>query len=342
MKGRQIALDHIGGREAAALIVDGRLEDLLIDADDHLRIGSIYRAIAARPMKGQGGMMLDTPDGTVFFRHAKGLRPGQGLLVQVTGRAEPGKAAPVTDRIIFKSRYAIVTPLAPGFNLSRTIRDEAERDRLQELAHRAMESSPYGVILRSAASGAEAETISEDIAAARTLAEDVMAGTATGDAARLSVGDGPHILAWRDWVEPAEILVEDGSFEELGVLAQLDDLKSPKVPLSGGAFLFVEPTRALIAVDVNTGTDTSPAASLKANLAAARALPRQLRLRGLGGQVTLDFAPVTKAHRREVEQALRAAFKTDPIETALVGWTPLGHFELQRKRERIPLEGALI
>jgi Rne/Rng family ribonuclease len=105
--------------------------------------------------------------------------------------------------------------------------------------------------------------------------------------------------------------------------------------------MYVEPTRALVAVDVNTGGDTSPAAALKANLAAARMLPRALRLRGLGGQITVDFAPMSKAHRKQVEQSLRASFKNDPIETSLVGWSPMGLFELQRKRERLPLAGAL-
>ena len=96
-----------------------------------------------------------------------------------------------------------------------------------------------------------------------------------------------------------------------------------------------------MAVDVNTGGDTSPAAALKANLAACRALPRALRLRGLGGQITVDFAPMSKAHRRQVEQSLRASLKADPIETSMVGWTQMGLFELQRKRERLPLTTTL-
>jgi len=88
---------------------------------------------------------------------------------------------------------------------------------------------------------------------------------------------------------------------------------------------------------VNTGGNTTPAASLKANLAAARELPRQLRIRGLGGPIVVDFAPMPKKDRPRLEQALRSAFRSDQVETALVGWTALGHFELQRKRERLPL-----
>ena len=98
----------------------------------------------------------------------------------------------------------------------------------------------------------------------------------------------------------------------------------------------VEPTRALVAVDINTGGDLSPAAALKVNLAAAAELPRQLRLRGLGGQVTIDFAPLARAERPRVERALARALADDGIETTVAGWTPLGHLELQRKRARRP------
>ena len=105
--------------------------------------------------------------------------------------------------------------------------------------------------------------------------------------------------------------------------------------------MFVEPTRALVAVDINTGTDTSPAAGLKANIQALRALPRALRLRGLGGQIVIDPAPLSKRDRRQVESVARAAFRADPIETTLVDWSPLGHLEVVRKRERLPLKDCL-
>ncbi|MCB1331935.1 MAG: ribonuclease E/G, partial [Maritimibacter sp.] len=81
------------------------------------------------------------------------------------------------------------------------------------------------------------------------------------------------------------------------------------------------------------------AAGLKANIALARELPRQLRCRGLGGQIVVDFAPMPKKDRPALEQVLRAALRADPVETALAGWTPLGLCELQRKRERRPLAG---
>lgn len=339
MKGRTIALDRLGGAEAAALIEDGRLADLLVAPPGGPVPGAIYRAVVERPMKGQGGAMVRLPGGAGFLRQAKGRSPGEAILVQVTGHAEPGKAPPVTDRPLFKSRYVIVTPGAPGINVSRRLTDDAERDRLLGIARDAMTAAgagdAMGLILRSVAEGAEAREIAEDVRAMSDLAARVTAD-GTGRPALLVEGDGPHVVAWREWTQPAEVDRRPGGFERHGVLDAIDALLDPRVPL-GEASMFVEPTRALVAVDVNTGGDASPAAGLKANLACARELPRQLRLRGLGGQVTLDPAPLSTRDRAVFEQALRAAFRADPVETTLLGWTPLGHYELRRKRERLPL-----
>ncbi|MEQ9694629.1 ribonuclease E/G [Shimia sp. SDUM112013] len=337
MKGSQIILDHLGGREAAALMVDGKLEDFLI-AGEAPRPGTIYRAIADRPVKGQGGMFLKTPDGPVFLRQVKGLAPGQPLLVQVTGYAEDGKAIPVTQKVLFKSRYAIVTPDAPGRNISRSIKDDDIRDMLLGLVHEVLDDDEdMGLILRSSCATGEAGEIAEDIDTMVSLARQVISD-GEGPAELLVEGDAPHEEAWREWTDQAEVVTQEGCFESHGVLDALEELKTVHVPLDGGGSMFIEPTRALVAVDVNTGADTSPAAGLKANMATARALPRQLRLRGLGGQITLDLAPMPKKDRRVFESALRAAFRADHIDTTLVGWTPLGHYELQRKRARLPLK----
>lgn len=333
MKGRQIILGELAGREAAVLMVDGALDDLLV-AGDAPAPGTVYRAVADRPVKGQGGLFLKTPDGMAYLRGARGIAPGRILLVQVTGYAEPGKAIPVTDRLLFKSRYAIVTPGAPGINLSRQVRDEEECDRLLEIAHDAMDGSAMGLIVRSAAERAPEGHIADDIAAMRSVAEQVTSDH--GQAPELLLeGDGPHALAWRDWTGSAETI--EGDFGALGVSEAVAEARGARVDLPGGASFWIEPTRALVAIDVNTGPDTSAAAGLKANIACARALPRALRVRGLGGQITLDPAPMPKKDRRAFETALRSAFRADEIETALAGWTPLGLFELQRKRARLPL-----
>ena len=345
MIGRVIVLGQTHGREAAALVVDGRLEDLLIaPADDQgFAPGAILRGVVDRQMKGQGGVFVKLPEGQKgFLRETGGLAPGQTVLVQVSGRGEPGKALPVTTRLLFKSRLAIVTPAAPGLNISRRIRATEERERLEAIAAKAMAGSGSGLILRSAAEAVEADEIAADTAAMRALSEAVIADTAGGPELLVDAAT-PHEEAWRDWGEPAadEVAEGENAFADHGVEEMIDALLTPVVPLPGGGHMAVEPTRAFVAVDVNTGADTSPAAALKANIGAARDLPRQLRLRGLGGQIIIDFAPMPKKDRAVLEQQLRASFKGEAAETSLAGWTPLGNYELQRKRDRMALTEVL-
>lgn len=341
MKGSVIALDQFQGREAAARMVDGRLEDLLIAADDNtLAPETLCRGKLGRPVKGLGGAFVDLPGGqSGFLRQTKGLRPGMSLLVQVTGWTEPGKALPLGTRLMFKSRYAIITPDAPGLNVSRQIDDPARHAELSQLAQAAMSGADpaLGLILRSACEGTDDADIVADIAQMRDLAEAVLADT-EGAPEILVDAPSPHLAAWRDWPEPDTLDDTTGSFARHDVTEAIELLLQPETGLPNRASMVIEPTRALIAVDVNTGPDTSPAAGLKANIACVRDLPRQLRLRGIGGQIVIDFAPFPKKERQILEQSLRAAFRNDGRDVSLAGWTPLGNFELTRKRDRMPLK----
>lgn len=327
MKGVQHAYGAVQGHDAGALIVDGRLEDFIVDTDAP-RPGTIYRAKTIRPAKGQGGMFLETPDGSAFMRNAKGVPTGKHLLVQVTGYAEPGKAIPVTDRILFKSRYSIVTPGKPGINIARSIKDEEVRVALRETADVfADDLKGCGIIIRSAAAGADLNDVQGDIEACLDVALVALGDT---DTAVEKLIEGPDVkeYAYREWPEGPS----GGDIEDCFAQA-----RRPESQLPGGGRMTIEATRALVAVDVDTGGDSSPAAGLKANIAAARNLPRLLKIKGLGGQVVVDFAPMPKRDRKTLENTLQAAVRGDDVETTLVGWTTMGLYELNRKRGRLPL-----
>lgn len=344
MKGVTIAIGPmpaLQGRAAAALMRDGQLDDLIVEPATGLDLapGAIWRARAGRPMKGQGGLFVDLgAAGQGFLRGGRGVSPGKPLLVQVTSHAEPGKAPPVTTRLTFRSRYVVATHGAPGLNVARSIRDAARREELTALAAPLLTGAPedLGLILRSAADLAADEDLVEDIRATVALATAIMADVDGPPELLLSAPDAQE-QAWRDWAEIAPDRVETGddALQRSGALDAIEAL-GPRASLPSGGSLFIEPTRALVAVDVNTGPATTPAAGLAANIEAARDLPRQLRLRGLGGQIVIDLAPMPRRDRDRVEQVLRKALRADPVDTAVVGWTPLGHLELQRRRVRHP------
>ena len=345
MKGTALILRHLKGRESAAYLRDGRLDDLLVapPEDAPPGPGAVFLGLPDRPMKGLGGAMLRLPDGmSGFLRGAKVLRPGAGVVVQVTGHADGAKALPVTDRLILKGRFAVITPAAPGVNVSRQMRDDDRRAALESLGRAALGDRSHGVILRSASETADDAAIAAEVADLADLADRLIAEAGGRAAALLLDAPGPHDVALRDWPDAEVFDDAPGAFDRHGVTDLAAALARPTVPLPGGASLVIEPTTAMVAVDVNTGGDTSTAAGLKANIAAVRELPRQLRLRGLGGQVVVDMAPMAKKDRHILDQALKAACRACPVETAVLGWTALGHVELQRKRERLPLDPGLL
>ena len=343
MKGRQVIIGRVLGQEAAALLVDGQLEDLIIDSSDltPLPPGAICRAKVERLVKGQGGVFLRLPEGARgYLRDRNGLSEGQSLIVQITGVAEDGKAIPCSSRLLLRGRNVIVTPGAGGVNVSRQIKDGDERAALTDICEAAIAGldEPPGIIIRSAAVLAEDEEIREELDGLLDLCTALTADL-DGAPELLLDAPGPAEAAWRDWAQPEPDSIEEGddAFEQSGAEDAVNALLSPRVDLGGGAWASIESLRALSAIDVNTGSDTSPAAGLKANIALARDLPRQLRLRGIGGQIVIDFAPIAKRDRGTLEQVLRAAFKAETAETVLIGWTAMGLFELNRKRDRILL-----
>ncbi|MDO5621432.1 MAG: ribonuclease E/G [Paracoccus sp. (in: a-proteobacteria)] len=338
---KQVVIGDWRGHPAAALFQDRQLIELEISpaAVAPLPPGTVCRAVVDRLVKGQGGVFLRLPEGqSGFLRTKSGLRQGQVLLVQVSGIAEDGKAVPVSDRILLRGRLGIVSIGAPGVNVSRSIKDPELRDELTGALRPLLAEGDPGIIIRSAAAGAGSEALTEELVPLLELARQLAADLSGGPETLLDAPE-PAETAWQDWSDPAPDLFEDGpqAFEQTGALDAIDALLDPRLDLGQGAFAYIEPTRAAICVDVNTGSDTSPAAALKANIALARDLPRQLRLRGLGGQVVIDFAPVSKRDRGTIEQVIRSAARPEGGALTVVGWTAMGLFEMTRKRDRVPL-----
>ncbi|MDN5568593.1 MAG: ribonuclease E/G, partial [Paracoccus sp. (in: a-proteobacteria)] len=247
MKGRQVVLGQLFGQEAAALMEDGQLIDLLVatDAVSTLAPGAICRAEADRLMKGQGGIFLRLPDGqTGYLRDRKGVSEGKPLLVQVAGVAEDGKAVPLSTRLIFRGRHALVTPGKPGVNVSRQIRIEDRRDELEAIGQQVLGPREHGLILRSASEGADDQDIADEVTELLDLADGICAEI-EGKPELLLDAPTPWEQAWMDWADPAPDAIEEGedSFERCGVLEAVDDLLAARINLPGSGDAFIETTR---------------------------------------------------------------------------------------------------
>jgi ribonuclease G len=128
--------------------------------------------------------------------------------------------------------------------------------------------------------------------------------------------------------------------------ALFESALAPTVPLSGGGAIHIDEGRAAVLIDVDTGSPETGSAELsarRANLAAARMIARQLRLRQLGGGIVVDFAALDAPRERErVRQAVATALAGDPARPQLLGWTRLGHLEIVRPRRFRSLSEAML
>ena len=333
---RLAAAARIGRLQVAAVLEGTRLLDLRLD-DPALagpRPGEIWAARVDRLAPGQGAAFLSLGEAAAYLPDAAGLAPGERILVEIQRWPERIKAAQANRKLTFRGRLMAHTPSAPGMNLSRRIADAAERERLA--AALAPFATAGGYVLRTAAAGAEPEDLAAE---AERLAGEAaaLASLPLDPPRRLRPAADPLAqIAW-EWTPERRIGGFDDPaegaalFDSLGLFETIDALCEPRVGLGSAGWMALERTEALIAVDVNSGGGEP----MRANLAAAAEIPRQLRLRGWGGMALIDFAPASEPDRRRIEQALRRA-----ADAALkpAGWGPLGLLEATRRRDRLPLE----
>ena len=124
--------------------------------------------------------------------------------------------------------------------------------------------------------------------------------------------------------------------------AVIDDALSRTAPIPGGGILTIEPTSALVAIDIDAGgragSGDPERFALDLNIAAAQEAARQIRLRNLGGIIALDFVTMrAKSHRAQLEAAVKTAFAGDPWSVQLGGLSKFGVFDLARAQLRAPL-----
>lgn len=342
MVGRQIIADKFEQGDAVAVLNGNVLTDFLFSVHtSEPQPDTIIQAIADRNLKGQGAWVVRLPGAQHGYLRTKlPLEQGEKILVQVSGYGAKGKLVPVRDRLELSGKFSILINPRQGVSVSRKIRDSQENRHFRHLAESAIKGHrDWGIIVRHSCRFASDQEIVAEIDKLSHEFSQILS---------LKMSQAPALVrepspildqAISDWnCQSISIDGSMGSFERYFIPDHLDAFSQTTVELKNGANLVIEPTDALVAVDVNSQkASLSPNAAFETNLAAARELPRQLRVRGLGGQIVVDFASTANKKRAQVKEVLEKAFSLDCVSTTLVGWTGLGHFELHRQRKRLPI-----
>ena len=302
------------------------------------------------------------------------IKRRQILLVQVVKEERGNKGAALTTYMSLAGRYCVLMPNTSrsGGGVSRKITSTADRRRLRDLLKNLNVSEGMGVIMRTAGMERNKSEIKRDFDYLTKLWEDVRELTLQSAAPALVYEEGDLIKrAIRDLYsrEIEEILVEGNDaytaakklmrmmmpshakrvqpyrdetiplFHRYQVETQLESMHSPVVQLKSGGYLVINPTEALVAIDVNSGRSTRERnieeTAYKTNLEAASEVGRQLRLRDLAGLIVIDFIDMdVSRNQRGVERRLKEAVKTDRARIQLGRISNFGLFELSRQRMR--------
>jgi ribonuclease G len=380
---RELLIAGSPGELRAALLEDDEPVRLWALRDfERSRVGEIHAARVVRILPALPGAFVALGDGTEALlseedavdlaeksRRDSGiagwLHEGQLIRVQVVRDARGGKAIGVTARLVLagatldlaptrrglrfgnaiaeerRAALAAVLPEEPGLRVRHDGDESILLDERAALLHRWEE-------LRGRADRAAAplrlDTPSSRIA---VLLDD---DGDTPDAIR--VADDRCFAEARGWLRHHRPQDADRLRRDAEAAASIEDAFAEAtariVPLAAGARLIIEHLAAATLLDVDLGAAAEargPAreAVLAANLAAAQAAARQIRLRDLAGPIVIDFISMrSAAHRRAVADALAGHLAAEGESTQLLGWTRLGHFELTRRRRRPPLHETLL
>jgi ribonuclease E len=296
------------------------------------------------------------------------VQNGQEVLVQVTKEEIGNKGAALTTYISLAGRDVVLMPGREQRGVSRKIEDESGRERLKKLVDELKLPEGIGAIIRTVAEGRTKREISKDCNSLLRLWEEIKKRAQQEEVPALIHKErdlATRVI--RDYYNPEikSILVDDPEvhrqvkdflkiisprqnhvvklykgegpiFNKYNLENQIEQIFEKKVPLKSGGYLVIEPTEALVTVDVNSGRatreDQLEETVFKVNMEAAAEIPRQLRLRDLGGLVVIDFIDMRgRGHIRDVEKKVRDEMKFDKAKTTIGRISKFGLMELSRQ-----------
>ncbi|MGD1948796.1 MAG: Rne/Rng family ribonuclease [Leptolyngbyaceae cyanobacterium] len=373
----------------AAVFSEDQIQELIVATGSH-QVGDIYVGTVENVLSGidaafinigdseRNGFMHVSDLGPLKLKRAPGpitelVAPKQKVLVQIMKEPTGNKGPRLTGKITLPGRYLVLMPYGRGVNLSRRIRNEAERHRLRALG--ILTKPPgMGLLVRTEAESVSEEAIIEDLEALQKRWEVVQQeAMATRPPALLNRDDDfiqrvlrdvynadvnrivtdsdigmqrvkQHLSSWSDGHLPVGVLVDHHRTESPPILeyfrvnAAIREALKPRVDLPSGGYINIEPTEALPVKDVNSGSFTRSATAretvLWTNCEAAVEIARQLRLRNVAGVIVVDF--IDMESRRDQMQVLEhfgKALQADKARPQISQLSELGLVELTRKRQ---------
>ena len=302
------------------------------------------------------------------------IKRGQPVLVQVYKDERGNKGVSLTTYISLPGRYCVLMPNSPrGIGISKKIFSYEERKRMSNEIKKFDIPSGTGLIIRTAGMKADISDLKKDYKYLTNLWKEITAKAVQSHVDGTPIYEEVNIVEQviRDNYESdekSEIIVSGKTgyndivkfakklmphevnkiklysdrmsiFKKYEIDKKLNELLNPIAPLPSGGYLVINPTEALVSIDVNSGKSIHgknvEETALLTNLEAAREVARQLRLRNLGGLIVVDFIDMDDVkNRRLLEKELQKAFMIDKSKVQFAKVSQFGLVEISRQRMR--------
>lgn len=303
------------------------------------------------------------------------LKAGQEVLVQVVREESERKGALLTTYISLPGRYLVLLPNKESSGISRKIDDEEDRKRLKKLMEQIKVDEGIGFIIRTAGMNRTKQELSRDYHLLTRLWKEVQKRANGVSAPALIYQESNFgVCSMRDYYtsEIEEILVDDVEtyrkmreyskavvprilkliklykektplFDKYRLEDQIRVVYQDRVQLKSGGYIIINPTEAMITIDVNSGRASNKKnveeTAFRTNMEAAEEIARQLRLRDLGGLIVIDFIDMRdRKHEAEVEKAFKKALNVDRSRIQMSRISKFGILELSRQKKQSTIQ----
>ena len=310
------------------------------------------------------------------YRIQEVIKPGQVILIQVIKEERGQKGAALTTFISLAGKYIVLMPNTPkGGGISRKIFNSTDRQKIRSILNEINIPKSMGVIVRTAGANKTKNEIDKDFLNTLKTWEDIRDKALESNAPSLVYEEGDIIKrTLRDIYdnETKNIFIEGNDayqkakkfmkelmpksvknikkyrgkiplFHDANIERDLNNIFEPTVKLKSGGYLVINPTEALVSIDINSGQSTKQIniekTALNTNLEAAEEIARQIKLRDLSGLIVVDFIDMNNFYnRRNVERKMRDSIRKDRARIQIGRISNFGLLEMTRQRLR---EGSI-
>ena len=304
------------------------------------------------------------------------IKPGQVILIQVIKDERGNKGAALTTFVSLAGKYIVLMPnTAKGGGISRKIFNSADRTKMRGILNEIKIPKSMGVIVRTAGANKTKNDIEKDFKNTLKTWEQIKNKAIKSNAPSLIYEEGDIIKrAIRDiYDNDTSNIYVDGTegfqkaklfikelipksakflqkhkgkiplFHEVGIEKELNNIFDPVVKLKSGGYLVINPTEALVAIDINSGQSIKASniekTALNTNLEAAEEIAKQIKIRDLSGLIVIDFIDMMNFfNRRLVEKKMRDSIRKDRARIQTGKISTFGLLEMTRQRLR---EGSI-